>query len=100
MASRQPTALVTGAARRIGAAIARDLAANGWRVVVHYNRSEAEAKALAAEIARAGGSCELVRADLASRAEVEAVLPRALQKAGRIDALINNPAGVHYDNSQ
>jgi len=97
MASRQPTALVTGAARRIGAAIARDLAASGWRVVVHYNRSEAEAKALAAEIARADGSCELVRADLASRAEVEAVFPRALQKVDRIDCLINNAADFQYD---
>jgi len=91
------TALVTGAARRIGAAIARDLAASGWRVVVHYNRSEAEAQALAEEIARAGGAVELVQADLASRAEVEAVFPRALEKVGRIDCLINNAANFQYD---
>ena len=97
MASRQRTALVTGAARRIGAAIARGLAADGWRVVVHYSRSEAEAKALAAEIAHSGGSCELVRADLASRAEVEAVFPRALAKVDRIDCLINNAAAFQYD---
>jgi len=91
------TALVTGAARRIGAAIARDLAAGGWRVVVHYNRSEAEAQALAKEIARAGGIVEFVQADLASRAEVEAVFPRALEKVGRIDCLINNAANFQYD---
>ena len=91
------TALVTGAARRVGAAIARDLGASGWRVVVHYNRSEAEALALAGDIARGGGSCELVRADLASRAEVEAVFPRALAKVGRIDCLINNAASFQYD---
>ena len=97
MASRQRTALVTGAARRIGAAIARGLAADGWRVVVHYSRSEAEAKALAAEIAGSGGSCELVRADLAARAEVEAVFPRALAKVDRIDCLINNAAAFQYD---
>lgn len=91
------TALITGAARRIGAAIARDLAASGWRVVVHYSRSEAEATALADEIRRAGGICELVRADLASRTEVEAVVPRALEKVERIDCLINNAAAFQYD---
>ena len=91
------TALVTGAARRIGAAIARDLAASGWRVVVHYDRSEAEARALAADIVRAGGSCELVRADLGSRADVEAVFPRALEKVDRVDCLINNAASFQYD---
>jgi NAD(P)-dependent dehydrogenase (short-subunit alcohol dehydrogenase family) len=93
----QRTVLVTGAARRIGAAVARDLAAGGWRVVVHYNRSEAEAQALAKEIVRAGGTVELVQADLASRAEVEAVFPRALVKVGRIDCLINNAAHFQYD---
>jgi len=96
MADRR-TALVTGAARRIGAAIARDLAASGWRVVVHYNRSAAEARALAKEIARAGGAAELVQADLASRADVEAVFSRALEKVGRIDCLINNAASFQYD---
>jgi len=95
--AEQRTALVTGAARRIGAAIARDLAASGWRVVVHYSRSETEAKALADEITRAGGACELVRADLSERAEVEAVFPRALAKVGRIDCLINNAAAFQYD---
>jgi len=91
------TALVTGAARRIGAAIARDLAASGWRVVVHYSRSETEAQALASDIQRAGGVCELVRADLASRTDVEAVFPRALEKVERIDCLINNAAAFQYD---
>jgi NAD(P)-dependent dehydrogenase (short-subunit alcohol dehydrogenase family) len=95
--ARTLTALVTGAARRIGAAIARDLAASGWRVVVHYHRSEAAAEALAGEIVAAGGSCELVRADLASRAEIEAVFPRALAKVDRIDCLINNAATFQYD---
>ncbi|HKF71990.1 MAG TPA: SDR family oxidoreductase [Stellaceae bacterium] len=93
----QRTALITGAARRIGAAIARDLARSGWRVVVHYSRSEADAKALASEIERAGGTCYLVRADLASRADLEAIFPRALEKFDRIDCLINNAAAFQYD---
>src|SRR5258708_38404090 len=96
MADRR-TALVTGAARRIGAAIARDLATSGWRVVVHYNRSEAEARALAKEIARAGGAAELVQADLTSRAEAEAGVPRGLQKGGRSDCLITNAANFPDD---
>src|SRR5512142_1289429 len=95
--AEQRTALITGAARRIGAAIARDLAASGWRVVVHYSRSETEAKALADEITRVGGACELVRADLSVRAEVETVFPRALAVVGHIDCLINNAAAFQYD---
>ena len=54
---RQPAVLITGAARRIGAGIARDLTAKGWRVLAHYRRSEADARALADEIARSGGFC-------------------------------------------
>jgi NAD(P)-dependent dehydrogenase (short-subunit alcohol dehydrogenase family) len=93
----QRTALVTGGARRIGAAIARDLAANGWRILVHYNRSKADAEALADGIVRGGGTCGLIRADLTSRADVETVFPRALEKVERIDCLINNAAAFRYD---
>src|SRR5437764_789249 len=95
--SRRMWGCIPGRSIRIGAAIARDLATSGWRVVVHYNRSEAEAQALAKEIARAGGAAELVQADLASRADVEAVFSRALEKVGRIDCLINNAASFQYD---
>ncbi len=54
--------LVTGAARRIGRAIALDLAAGGWTVAVHFNRSEAEARAVVDEISAAGGSAASVTA--------------------------------------
>src|SRR4028119_1820323 len=55
------TAIVTGGARRIGAELARALAADGWHVLIHYNRSREEAEALAAEL----GSASIVQAGLA-----------------------------------
>lgn len=84
------TALVTGAGRRIGAAVARGLAADGWKVVVHYNRSVREAEALAAGITHAGGECALLRADLSRREDIEALVPRCVAEHGRLDCLVNN----------
>ena len=70
------TALVTGAGRRLGRAIAIDLARAGWRVGVHYHRSEVEAAALAAEIEDQGGKAAAFQADL-GRTEQFAPLIRA-----------------------
>ena len=67
-------ALVTGAARRLGAAFARALAADGWFVRLHYNGSAAEAEANAAAIRAEGGRCDLVRADLADAEALPALL--------------------------
>src|SRR5690606_5717471 len=71
-----PTALITGSARRIGRAIARDLAENGWQVCVHYRRSAEDADALVAEIRQAGGSAAALAADLAVEADVASLVPR------------------------
>jgi len=78
------TAIVTGGAKRIGAALARALAADGWHVLVHYNRSKAEAEALAAEI---GGT--IVQADLE---HPEAAIPifAALNGLPPARLLVNN----------
>lgn len=84
------TVLVTGAARRIGAVIARSLAADGWKVLAHYNRSAADAGRLAAEIHAAGGRCALVQADLSRRADIEALVPRCVAEHGPLDCLVNN----------
>jgi NAD(P)-dependent dehydrogenase (short-subunit alcohol dehydrogenase family) len=87
-------ALVTGASRGIGAAIARRLADDGAELIVHYGRSADEAQAVAEAIRARGGRAQLVQADLAS-----ADGPRQLLEgldaldAGRIDILVNN-AGV------
>ncbi len=85
--------LVTGAARRIGAAIAEALAADGWHVVIHCNNSAADAHALAARIATAGGQCSVVQADLGRRGAV----PALMAQAGDLDALVNNASSFRYD---
>lgn len=82
-------ALVTGASRGIGAAIARELSDQGWAVAVHYNRSEAQARALA----EAMPDAMAVRADMADAAAVARMVDDVAARYGRIDALVNN-AGV------
>ena len=82
------TALVTGGAVRIGAAICRALAAEGARVVIHYRSSKEEALALAKEV---GGKA--VQSDLDSEASCE----RVISRAGRLDILVNNAAVFHKD---
>jgi NAD(P)-dependent dehydrogenase (short-subunit alcohol dehydrogenase family) len=94
---RHRTVLITGAARRVGAAIARALAADGWNVVVHYHRSEQDAEQLASEIRRAGGACGLVSADLGSRSDVESLIERCVASHGPLDCLINNASTFYYD---
>ncbi|MDP1729731.1 MAG: SDR family oxidoreductase [Devosia sp.] len=91
--SRQPNAgvaLVTGAAGRIGASIARGLAARGYRTVIHFRSSETQAKATAADIARAGGTVALVQADLSRRSERSSLIKQASEPFGPLSVLVNN----------
>jgi NAD(P)-dependent dehydrogenase (short-subunit alcohol dehydrogenase family) len=85
-------ALVTGGAVRIGAAICRRLAREGCGVVVHCLRSDAQARALAAEIEAAGVRAFVVRGALGRGADPERLLDEAWDAAGRLDALVNNAA--------
>jgi 3-oxoacyl-[acyl-carrier protein] reductase len=85
----QPVALVTGAARGIGAACARALAGEGFRVVIHCNASAEAAEKLAAELPDAFA----LRADLADPAAIDALAGAVAKRAGRVDVLVNN-AGV------
>ena len=89
-------ALVTGASRGIGRAVARRLAAEGAAVVVNYVRDRAAADAVTAEIRTAGGRAEACRFDVADGAAVTAAVRAVLDREGRIDVLVNN-AGMSVD---
>ena len=88
--------MITGAARRIGAVIARHLHAKQFNVVIHYNRSAQEANSLAEELnlVRPASSCT-VQADLMAASSYDWVIDKALELTGSLDVLVNN-ASVFY----
>jgi NAD(P)-dependent dehydrogenase (short-subunit alcohol dehydrogenase family) len=86
------TAIVTGGAKRIGAELARALVADGWHVLIHYNRSKAEAEALAAEL----GHASTVQADLADPAGAETILA-ALGGLPPARLLVNSASIFQHD---
>lgn len=92
-----PTVLITGSARRIGRAIAVDMARGGWQVCVHYRKSSADADAVVAEIVRAGGRAIALCADLAQEADVAGLVPRCREALGTPTCLINNASEFLVD---
>jgi NAD(P)-dependent dehydrogenase (short-subunit alcohol dehydrogenase family) len=97
VAATHRTALITGAARRIGRSIALDLAAHGWNVGIHYRNSRAEAEALAAEIARNGGRAAPLQANLADVDDVNSLIPRCSEALGQPTCLVNNASEFFLD---
>jgi 3-oxoacyl-[acyl-carrier protein] reductase len=87
-------ALVTGASKGIGAAIARSLAAEGAAVVVNYASSQTHAESVVREITAQGGRAIAIRANVASAAEVERLFAETRRAFGRLDILVNN-AGIY-----
>jgi NAD(P)-dependent dehydrogenase (short-subunit alcohol dehydrogenase family) len=90
-------ALVTGAANRLGAAMARALAAAGWSVVIHHRGGREEAVALADEIVAAGGQAATLKADLAIRRQRAAVIAKASAHFGALTLLVNNASSFEPD---
>lgn len=89
-------ALVTGASRGLGRAIAEDLAANGAKVVVNYNASAAAAESVVQAISDAGGAATAVGADVSDFAAAQGLVKTTLDTYGQIDILVNN-AGTTRD---
>ncbi|HEX4005351.1 MAG TPA: glucose 1-dehydrogenase [Acidobacteriaceae bacterium] len=87
-------AVVTGASKGIGAAIAKALAADGASVVVNYASSKAGAEAVVASIAKAGGKAIAVGGDVSKAAQAQGLIDAAIQNFGRLDILVNN-SGVY-----
>src|SRR5690606_38237330 len=88
----ETSALVTGAARRLGRTIALDLAQSGWPIGVHYHASEAEALALVAEIESMGGRAAALRADLGRFDDLRPLMEACARELGAPTCLINNAA--------
>jgi 3-oxoacyl-[acyl-carrier protein] reductase len=87
-------AVVTGASKGIGAAIAKALAAEGASVVVNYASSQAGADAVVAAITQAGGKAVAVRGDVSQAADAQGIIDAAIETYGRLDVLVNN-SGVY-----
>jgi pteridine reductase len=92
---RDKVVWITGGARRLGRAMALDLAARGAHIVVHYHRSEAEARVTAADIEALGRRALTLRADLARVDEIDAMAAEIERAFGRLDVLINSAANFH-----
>lgn len=90
-------ALVTGAAKRIGAAIAIDLAHHGWDVAVHCHRSDREAVDVRRAVEAAGRRAVVLKADLSRESEVTQLVPAAIAALGPLTLLVNNASAFEMD---
>ena len=95
MRLKDKVAIVTGAGRGIGVALAKGLAREGAAVVVNYSRSAAEAAQVVSDIEELGGKATAVQADVKELGQHERLVSAALERFGRLDILVNN-AGVEF----
>ena len=90
--------LITGAAKRLGAAMALHLSAKGYAVAIHYNSSKHDAEALAGKINASGGKATLVQGDLCDRESLGSIVPRTVEALGMpLTCLINNASRFEFD---
>jgi NAD(P)-dependent dehydrogenase (short-subunit alcohol dehydrogenase family) len=97
---RQPTVLITGAAKRLGREIALHLAGQGWRVAVHYRDSVEEARATVAACKELAGASAAFRANLANESAVRQLLPKVIEAFGHVDAVVNSASTFEHDSAQ
>lgn len=97
MSSANKSVLVTGAAKRLGRAIALHLAQSGWSVAVHYNNSKAEAEDTVSALRKHGVHATAVKADLTKEADTERLVARAREAVGPLTALVNNASVFEND---
>lgn len=97
MSGTYKTALVTGGAKRIGGAIAMDLARRGFTVAIHCRSSRADAEALAADIVDNGGRAAVFEADLAYSQEIQGMFKEVVDRLGPVDLLVNNASTFGED---
>ena len=96
-ASTRPVALITGAARRLGRAMALDLAAHGFDVAVHYRGSQADAQATVGELQALGAQAHAFQADLSDEAACRALVPAVVAHFKRLDAIVNSASTFEHD---
>jgi len=97
--SHRRTALVTGAARRLGREIALGLARDGWDIAVHYRESEADAQATVSDIIALGRQAIALKCNLASEAETKLLVPRAVERLGGLGCVVNSASLFDYDDA-
>ena len=92
--------LITGAATRIGATIATTMAKEGYAIIVHFNRSEAQANQVCAAIIKAGGKAAPLQADLSNKSQRENLMDQAQTLLGPVQTLINNASVFEPDSAR
>jgi NAD(P)-dependent dehydrogenase (short-subunit alcohol dehydrogenase family) len=97
MTVQAKTVLITGGAKRLGRAIALDLARHGWNIALHYNSSEKEARATEADASTAGVKVALLKGDLSRESETAALVGRANAALGPLGALVNSASIFEND---
>ena len=96
MSKEKRVAIVTGSSSGIGAATARELAGRGWNVVINYSKSAEAAQKVVAECVAKGTEAIAVQGDVSSDADCRRLAQSALDKWGRIDALVNNAGSTKF----
>lgn len=91
--------MITGASRRIGSAIARDLVSSGFNIAIHADKSMVEADALVAELRQTGRNVISLKADLQDISETSSLIERANSALGPLDLLVNNASAFHSDDA-